>query len=106
MRAALEKLAERLPAALVNRLREQWNDLARLDEPIVYIEKSFPAWLRQDRTAKVISAIAGVGLLTANAAVATTMGRARTFWFGREFAAWIGLIPGQTGSGAECGYWA
>jgi transposase len=56
--------------------------------------------MRQDRAAKAISAIPGVGLLTATAAVAA-MGDAKTFRSGREFAAWIGLIPGQTGSGGK-----
>ena len=35
-------------------------------------------------------------LLTATAAVAT-MGDAKSFRSGREFAAWLGLVPGQTG---------
>jgi len=39
-------------------------------------------------------------VLTATAAVAT-MGDARSFRSGREFAAWIGLVPKQTGSGGK-----
>jgi len=100
MKAALERLAERLPAPLIDTLRDQWNELARLDERIVRIEASLRAWMRQDRAAKAIFAIPGVGLLTATAAVAT-MGDAKAFRSGREFAAWIGLIPGQTGSGGK-----
>ena len=49
---------------------------------------------------KAIAAIPGVGLLTATAAVAT-MGDAKAFRSGREFAAWIGLVPKQTGSGGK-----
>ena len=100
MKAALERLAERLPVPLIDTLRDQWNELARLDERIARIEASLLAWMRQDRAAKAIFAIPGVGLLTATAAVAT-MGDARAFRSGREFAAWIGLIPGQTGSGGK-----
>lgn len=100
MKAALERLAERLPASLIDTLRDQWTELARLDERIARIETSLLAWLRQDRAAKAIAAIPGVGLLTATAAVAT-MGQAKTFRSGREFAAFIGLIPGQTGSGGK-----
>ena len=58
------------------------------------------AWLRQDPAAKAIADIPGVGLLTATADVAT-MGDAKAFRSGREFAACIGLIPGQTGSGGR-----
>jgi len=100
IKAALERLGERLPGPLIDALRGQWNELGRLDERIAYIEKSLLAWLRQDRAAKTISAIPGVGLLTATAAVAT-MGQAKAFRSGREFAAWVGLVPGQTGSGGK-----
>src|SRR5260370_38741882 len=40
------------------------------------------------------------GLLTATAAVAT-MGEARTFRSGRQFAAYLGLVPRQTGTGGR-----
>jgi transposase len=54
--------------------------------------------MRHDHSAAAIAAIPGVGLLTSTAAVAT-MGQAKAFKSGREFAAWLGLVPGQTGSG-------
>jgi transposase len=38
--------------------------------------------------------------LSATAAVAT-MGDAKAFRSGREFAAWLGLVPKQTGSGGK-----
>jgi len=41
-----------------------------------------------------------VGLLSATAAVAT-MGDANAFKSGREFAAWLGLVPKQTGTGGR-----
>jgi transposase len=47
-----------------------------------------------------IAAIPGVGLLTATAAVAT-MGDARAFKSGRKFAAWLGLVPRQSGTGGR-----
>ncbi|WP_313034766.1 IS110 family transposase [Massilia alkalitolerans] len=100
VKAALERLAERLPMPLIDTLRDQWNELSRLDERIAKIEASLRAWLREDRAAKAIAEIPGVGLLTATAAVAT-MGDAKAFRSGREFAAWIGLVPGQTGSGGK-----
>ena len=42
----------------------------------------------------------GVGLLTATAAVAS-MGDAKAFRSVREFAAWVGLVPRQTGTGGK-----
>lgn len=100
MKDALGRLAERLPATLIDTLREQWDMLARLDEHIVRIEQRLLTWLRQDRASRTIAAIPGVGLLTATAAVAT-MGDAKAFRSGREFAAWLGLVPAQTGTGGR-----
>ncbi|AJP58259.1 transposase (plasmid) [Pandoraea vervacti] len=96
----LERLVDRLPAILIDTLREQWNGLAELDKQIASIERRLQTWMREDKASKAIAAIPGVGLLTATAAVAT-IGDAKTFKSGREFAAWIGLVPRQTGTGGK-----
>jgi transposase len=100
IKAALAHLVERLPANLIDTLREQWDELSKLDERIARIEARLLAWLRQDRAAQAVAAIPGVGLLTATAAVAT-MGQAKAFRSGREFAAWIGLVPAHSGTGGK-----
>jgi len=56
--------------------------------------------MKEDKASKSIAAIPGVGLLTATAAVAT-MGDPKSFRSGREFAAWLGLVPRQTASGGR-----
>jgi transposase len=107
-RAALDKeipevlgrVADRLPAVLIDTLREQWNGLAKLDEQVAEIERRMREWKKEDKAVKAISEIPGVGLLTATAAVAM-MGDAKAFSSGREFAAWAGLVPKQTGSGGK-----
>lgn len=96
----LEKLAGRLPGMLIESLREQWNDLDKLDRQIADIERRLQTWLKDDQACKAIAAIPGVGLLTATAAVAT-MGNPKSFRSGREFAAWLGLVPKQTGTGGK-----
>lgn len=96
----LAKLAERLPAMLVDSLRELWNDLERLDKQIADIERRLQTWMKDDKACKAIAAIPGVGLLTATATVAT-MGSAKAFKSGREFAAWLGLVPKQIGTGGR-----
>jgi transposase len=98
--AVLERVAERLPAVLIDTLREQWNGLTKLDEQIAEIERRLRQWMKEDKAAKAIAEIPGVGMLTSTAAVAT-MGDAKVFRSGREFAAWIGLVPKQTGSGGK-----
>ncbi|OJA38210.1 IS110 family transposase, partial [Burkholderia ubonensis] len=55
---------------------------------------------KEDLAVKAISEIPGVGLLTATAAVAM-MGDPKAFSSAREFAAWAGLVPKQTGSGGK-----
>lgn len=49
---------------------------------------------------RAIGTIPRAGLLTATAAVAT-IGDAKTFKSGREFAASLGLVPRQVGSGGR-----
>jgi len=98
--AVLARLADRLPAVLIDTLCEQWNGLTKLDKQIAAIERRMREWKKEDGPVKAISEIPGVGLLTATAAVAM-IGDAKTFKSGREFAAWAGLVPKQTGSGGK-----
>ena len=100
MSDVLARLTERLPAVLIDTLREQWEMLGKLDEQIAEIERRLAAWMKQDKACKTVAEIPGVGLLTATAAVAT-MGDAKAFKSGREFAAWLGLVPGQVGTGGK-----
>ncbi|MFM0147734.1 IS110 family RNA-guided transposase [Paraburkholderia sp. RL18-085-BIA-A] len=96
----LARVAERLPAVVIDTLREQWNGLTKLDEQVAQIERRIRACKKDDKAVKAIGEIPGVGLLTATAAVAM-MGNAKAFKSGREFAVWVGLVPKQTGSGGK-----
>jgi transposase len=96
----LARLSDRLPAVLIDSLREQFAEVIRLDERIAAIERRMREWKKEDPAVKAVSEIPGVGLLTATAAVAT-MGGAEAFRSGREFAAWVGLVPKQTGTGGK-----
>ena len=96
----LERLSGRLPKSLIDSFREQKADLQALDEKIARLEGRLSEWMKEDKSSKAIAEIPGVGLLTATAAVAT-MGDAKAFKSGREFAAWLGLVPRQTGTGGR-----
>jgi transposase len=98
--AAIARLAERLPAVLIDTLREQYARLAQIDEQVDVIERRLRLWHRDDEASRRIAEIPGVGLLTATAAVAT-IGNAKVFKSGREFAAWVGLVPRQHGTGGR-----
>ena len=97
---ALGRLADRLPGIVIETLREQYARLSELDGQIGQIERRLRQWQREDEASQRIAAIPGVGLLSATAAVAT-MGDAKAFKSGREFAAWLGLVPRQSGTGGR-----
>src|SRR5471030_3030247 len=97
---ALGRLSARLPAIVIDTLREQYARLGELDEQISQIERRLRQWQRQDEAVQRVAAIPGVGLLSATAVIAT-MGDAKAFKSGREFAAWLGLVPGQVGTGGK-----
>jgi transposase len=73
---------------------------AGIKRDIGQIERRLRQWQRGDSATQRIAAIPGVGLLSATAAVAT-MGDPKAFKSGREFAAWLGLVPRQTGTGGR-----
>lgn len=98
--AALERLTARLPAMLLDSLCEQWARVQQVEREIAAIERRLTSVLRASAPCQQIAAIPGVGLLTATAAVAA-MGDPATFKSGREFAAWLGLVPRQTGTGGR-----
>lgn len=67
---ALQRLSDRLPAIVIDTLREQWHRIARLDDQVGDIERQLKQWHKTDDASRRIAAIPGVGLLTATAAVA------------------------------------
>lgn len=98
--ATLDGLADTLPQMVADSLREQVLRIKAIEVDMQAIEKRLQLQLGQDRQMQRIARIPGVGLLTATAAIAT-MGEASAFRSGREFCAWLGLVPSQTGSGGK-----
>lgn len=96
----LAQLEQTLPAMVIEALRDQVARIAAFDTDIAGIEEKLTAWKQEDKAAKKLMKISGVGLLTATAAVAT-VGDAAAFKNGREFAAFIGLAPRQSGTGGR-----
>lgn len=89
-----------VPALLRAALIEQLAGLRVLAERIEALERQIANWQRRETECQRIAAIPGVGVLTATAAVAT-MGDAQSFGSGREFAAFLGLVPRQSGTGGR-----
>jgi transposase len=98
--AAMIEAQSRLPAMLIESLQEQIRRIHGLEADIGSIERRLSQQLRDTPACKTIAEIPGIGLLTATAIVAS-MGSPTSFKNAREFAAWIGLVPRQTGTGGR-----
>ncbi len=98
--AALDRLSARLPQVVIDSLLDLWQRIGQLDEQVKQIEQRLKALYKKDPAAQRIAQIPGVGLLSATA-VSAAMGQASAFASGREFAAWLGLVPAHTGSGGK-----
>ena len=96
----LVELSAQLPQMVADSLREQVSRIKALNEDMVKIEKRLALQLKTDQDMQRVAKIPGVGLLTATAVIAT-MGEASAFKSGREFCAWLGLVPTQTGTGGK-----
>ena len=97
---AFVDLRAQLPQMVVDSLREQISRIRALSQDMAEIEKRLALQLQSDQDMRRVAQIPGVGLLTATAAIAT-MGQASAFKSGREFCAWLGLVPRQTGTGGK-----
>ena len=97
---ALVSLSDQLPQMVADSLREQVARIKALGEDMAKIEKRLALQLKSDQDMQRIAQIPGVGVLTATAAIAT-MGQASAFKSGREFCAWLGLVPSQRGTGGK-----
>jgi transposase len=83
--------------ALLARLFEHFRVLNRqVDE----LEREINAWHREDTASQRLQAIPGIGPITASALVAS-VGDAKVFHNGRQFAAWLGLVPRQSSTGGK-----
>ena len=71
-----------------------------LQSKIKAIERTILARHRANELSLRLATIPGVGIITATALVAT-VANASAFRSGRHFAAWIGLVPRQNGSGGK-----
>ena len=86
-----------IAAAALDSLARQLNNLAG---EIRRLERRLMAWHRADETSQRLETIPGVGIITATALAASVPDPA-VFKTGREFAAFLGLVPRQNSSGGK-----
>jgi transposase len=74
--------------------------IAGLSAQIRAIEAELMTWQRSHQICQRLSTIPGIGAITATA-LAATISDAKVFRSGRQFAAWLGLVPRQNSSGGK-----
>ena len=74
--------------------------LRRLKEQILQFDRLIMTWHRSHEASKRLDAIPGVGPVLATALVAS-IADPKAFRSGRNFSAWIGLVPKQHSSGGK-----
>ncbi len=71
-----------------------------LEKRIAQVDAEILAWHRANQASQRLAKIPGIGPLTASAIVAT-VADASVFRSGREFSAWLGLVPRQNSTGGK-----
>lgn len=89
-----------IPLLLRTELLRQLDALRTLTERIKQLELTIAGYRGRLEDCRRIEAIPGIGRLSATALIAT-IGDARTFRSGREMAAFLGLVPRQSGTGGR-----
>jgi transposase len=102
LRAELPRILAAPPDVLSSRmvrvienLAEDWH---RLDERIEHLSGEIAALAREDMGCERLMSVPGIGPIISSAMVAA-IGSGETFSKGRDFAAWLGLVPKQISTG-------
>ncbi len=91
---------KRVPAIARACLAALGAQLRRLKEQILEFDRMIMAWHRSQEASRRLDAIPGVGPVLATALVAS-VADPKAFRSGRNFSAWIGLVPKQHSSGGK-----
>jgi transposase len=104
LRPLLDVLAdhddESLPPLAREALAPLATQLASLDAQICDLDRKLLAWHRSNETSQRLATIPGVGPVTASA-LAASVTDPSMFASGREFSAFLGLVPRQNTSGGK-----
>jgi transposase len=93
-------MVEQLPALAARSASGLYEHIRLLEERIREYDREIEQHARTDELARRAQQRAGIGPITASAIV-TTMGDPAMFKNGRQFAAWLGLVPRQFSTGGK-----
>ena len=94
----LAKPSDVLSARIVRLIESLAEDWRRLDERIDQLSGEIAALARQDAGCERLMSVPGIGPIISSAMVAA-IGAGEVFPKGRDFAAWLGLVPKQISTG-------
>ncbi len=100
LRVIADPSDKRVPDVVRACLAALGSQLISLKKQILDFDRMIMAWHRSDQTSKRLNCIPGVGPLLATALVAS-VADPKVFRSGRNFSAWIGLVPKQHSSGGR-----
>jgi transposase len=98
--ALLEDAGNELTTATRCLFSSLYEELAELEAKIASADGRIESAFRENSECQRIAAVEGIGPVTATAVVAA-MSDGRAFRNGRQFSAWLGLVPRQHSSGGK-----
>src|SRR5439155_18979051 len=90
----------RLPAMARQVLQVLGSQIEQIEAAITALEKQLLAWHKSNAVSQRLASIPGIGPIIATA-IATTVADPNVFRSGREFAAWLGMVPRQNSTGGK-----
>lgn len=100
MKAEANASLESLPGWCNTVVGDMLNDLGRVEKRIAEYDRHLRQIAHGNSKARELMKLRGIGPTTASAIVAT-IGNGQDFRSSRQFAAWLGLTPGQHSSGGK-----
>jgi transposase len=90
----------RLPDVARQVLQVLANQVEQIETAVAALERQLLAWHKTNPVSQRLASIPGIGPIIATA-IATTVADPKVFRSGREFAAWLGLVPRQNSTGGK-----
>jgi transposase len=100
MASILEDCGSNLSPSIRRLLHLMWSDWENLEQQIDVLTKEIEHIADEDSACRRLLAVPGVGALVSTALVAS-IGNGSAFTKGRDFAAWVGLVPKQHSTGGR-----
>ena len=76
------------------------DQIEQIETAVAGLERQLLAWHKTNPVSQRLASIPGIGPIIATA-IATTVADPKVFRSGREFAAWLGLVPRQNSTGGK-----